>query len=688
MAAVSSDEYEPSSADEDGHNRPNRWDGPASTWQDMASQEIATSVALEEIRNRDLAVHLYNAFALKRQDGAGRAPAPDLVNFSLLKDWRCSMAYLGRSQDINAQTGEAIRADQWKPHGNWSAWPMPPGNVPPDDFMKRPEDRDDGFTVRRPITGAEGAASFALEEAVSATALRLAKEKFQARPWQDNDMIITAAPDDTNAKEEEGHEALDESDSDGALGSRPESKASLLKKEMQLDSDLDSASSDGGSGSVPPGPRYFKPVVSADDALSYDLLRPSTRHILSKLDATLMVLHKSRKAVVSYVSESESDSSVSSDTTTRSAQQEKRAPGRPARSALAMRLKSAQSKEADSAPEESGAASRRDDRAKEPQSKKTRGRPKKQYPRVQGETDKEYAIRVARLRKEPRPVFSDDSETGIEPQSGASELKPKRKPTATRRNKAASASHDPSSVRSGGGKNKRRRHNLRDWRDVLGAAAVAGFSQPALDRAARRCADLFGGPALELRTMDEDPAVPDKLLQYAPGVDLPNTAQLLHQESEDEKEDLAKDRRRRRRSSSVVSEDSRAPSRSQSRGRARSGSVSSATGGGQFLCTVEGCRRSSKGFTRNANLLRHLRQIHNLRSDNMKPMDIDSEDEMMGAVHVDGFLRPIKARRGWRGEANRASTASPEKRRGRPGKRGGPKSSERVQSDDSSMDGL
>ncbi|KAK8072536.1 hypothetical protein PG996_005884 [Apiospora saccharicola] len=678
MAAVSSDEYEPSSTDEDGHSRPNRWDGPASTWQDMASQEIATSVALEEIRNRDLAVHLYNAFALKRQDGASRAPAPELVSFFFSIGLNMSiMAYLGHTgyqcSDGRGHSGESMETPRQLVRMAHAG-----RHCAPDDFMKRPEDRDDGFTVRRPITGAEGAASFALEEAVSATALRLAKEKFQARPWQDDDMIM-AAPDDTDGKEE-GHEALDESGSDGVSGSRPGSKGALLKKEEQFGSDLDSASSDGASGSLPPGPRYFKPVVSADDALSYDLLRPSTRHILSKLDVALMVLHKSRKAVVSYVSESESESSIASDTTTRSAQQEKRGPGRPAKSALAMRLKRAQSKEA----EDPGAMSRGEDETKGTQPKKARGRPKKQYPRLPGETDKQYAIRVARLRKEPRPVFSDDSETGIEPQSDASELKAKRRPTAPRRKAAASASRDPSSDRSagtaGGSKNKRRRHNLRDWRDVLGAAAVAGFSQPALDRAARRCADLFGGPALELRTMDEDPAVPDKLLQYAPGMELPTTAQLLHQELADEEEDIAEDRRRRGRSSSVVS-DSRAPSRS----RARSGSVSS-IGGVQFLCTVEGC---PKGFTRNANLLRHLRQVHNLRSDNMRPMDIDSEDEMMGAVHVDGFLRPIKARRGWRGDAHRASTASPEKkRRGRPGKRGGPKSSERVQSDDSSMDGL
>ncbi|KAK6820479.1 hypothetical protein PG987_014879 [Apiospora arundinis] len=679
MASASSpppsDDYEPSSSDEDGDDhRPNRWDGPPSTWQDMNSQEIANSVALEETRNGDLAVHLYNAFALKRQGGVGRAPVPEL--------------------DVNAQTGEAIRAAQWKPHSGWSAWPMPAATVPPDEFMKRAEDYNDGFTVRRPVTGAEGAPSFALEEVVSATALRFAKDKFQARPWQEDEDMVLNAPDDTDGKEDD-HAALDESDSDGVSRSRPgSSKSASLKKEEPLDSDLDSSASDGGSSSVPPGPHYFKPIVSADDALSYDLLRPSARHILSKLDATLMVLHKSRNAAVNYASESESDSTVASDATTKSSQQGKRARGRPAKAAaaLAMRLKRAQSKEADAAvssqTEDPGTTSRGEEdtnKEDEAQPKKIkRGRPKKEYPRLQGETEKQYKIRVARLRKEPRPVFSDDSETGIEPQSDASELKPKRRSIARRK---ASASRDPSSDRSSVIGRKRKRHNLRDWRDVLGAAAVVGFSQPALDRAARRCADLFG-QSLELRTMEEDPAMPDKVLQYAPGMELPDTARLLHQESEDEEEKPDDDRRRRARSTSVVSEDSRAPLRNASQNGERGGSVSSTGGGGQFFCTVDSCPRHTEGFARNTNLVRHMRLIHSLGKDGKLPLDVDSEDEMMGAVHVDGFLRPIKARRGWRGEGNRATTASPGKKgRGRPRKRGRPKSSD-IALSDSSMDGL
>ncbi|KAK8132905.1 hypothetical protein PG999_001078 [Apiospora kogelbergensis] len=656
MASASSplpsDEYEPSSSEEGGdHHRPNRWDGPPSTWLDMTSEEIALSVSLEETRNADLAVHLYNAFALKRQGGAGRAPVPEL--------------------DINAQTGEAIRADQWKPHSSWSAWPMPAATVPPDQFMKQAENHHgDGFTIRRPVTGVEAAPSFALEEAVSATALRFAKEKFQARPWQDDEDMVGAAPDDTD-----GHAALDESDSDSVSRSRP------------------GASDGGSSSSVPLGPHYFKPVVSADDALSYDLLRPSARHILTKLDATLMVLHKSRNAAVNYASESESDSTVASDMTTKSSQQGKRARGRPAKAAaLAMRLKRAQSKEAadpaaSSQTEDPGTTSRGEEDGDEKTSQPNRikrGRPKKQYPRLEGETDKQYAIRVARLRKEPRPVFSDDSETGIEPQSDASELKPKRRPVARGK---ASASRDPSSDRSSTGLGRRKmRHGLRDWRDVLGAAAVAGFSQSVLDRAARRCADLFGGQGLELRTMEEDPAVPDRLLQYVPGMELPNTKQLLHQESEDEEETSEDGRLRRARSTSAVSEDSRAPSRNASQNRGRSGSVSSTGAGDQFFCTVEGCPPE---LERLCAKLQPAATHEGLRTDGKKrPLDVDSEDEMMGAVHVDGFLRPIKARKGWRGEGSRAATASPaKKRRGRPRKRGGPKSSDVARSDDSSLDG-
>lgn len=61
-----SDTYAESSA-EDEYERPNRWHGPPSTWQQMNNEELDTLTALNEIRNRDLSVHLYNTFALKQR---------------------------------------------------------------------------------------------------------------------------------------------------------------------------------------------------------------------------------------------------------------------------------------------------------------------------------------------------------------------------------------------------------------------------------------------------------------------------------------------------------------------------------------------------------------------------------------------------------------------------------------------
>lgn len=47
--------------------RPNRWRGAASTWRSYNGEEIDTMTTLKEILDRDLSVHLYNAFALKQR---------------------------------------------------------------------------------------------------------------------------------------------------------------------------------------------------------------------------------------------------------------------------------------------------------------------------------------------------------------------------------------------------------------------------------------------------------------------------------------------------------------------------------------------------------------------------------------------------------------------------------------------
>lgn len=48
-------------------SRPNRWTGPRSSWRELAEEELVLWRSMQQLRSQDLAAHLYDAFALKRQ---------------------------------------------------------------------------------------------------------------------------------------------------------------------------------------------------------------------------------------------------------------------------------------------------------------------------------------------------------------------------------------------------------------------------------------------------------------------------------------------------------------------------------------------------------------------------------------------------------------------------------------------
>lgn len=62
-----SQDTEDSSEEELDAPRPNRWTGAPSTWLTITEQERAVVTSLDELRNRDLSIHLYNAHALKKR---------------------------------------------------------------------------------------------------------------------------------------------------------------------------------------------------------------------------------------------------------------------------------------------------------------------------------------------------------------------------------------------------------------------------------------------------------------------------------------------------------------------------------------------------------------------------------------------------------------------------------------------
>jgi hypothetical protein len=47
--------------------RPNRYKGHPSTWRGLTQQERSIAFSLDQQRNEDLAMHLYNAHALKQR---------------------------------------------------------------------------------------------------------------------------------------------------------------------------------------------------------------------------------------------------------------------------------------------------------------------------------------------------------------------------------------------------------------------------------------------------------------------------------------------------------------------------------------------------------------------------------------------------------------------------------------------
>ncbi|RWA10138.1 hypothetical protein EKO27_g4969 [Xylaria grammica] len=623
-AGNDSDEYLPDSDDSnDEDERPNRWSGPPSTWQQLNSAEIDTLSALNKIRNQDLSTHLYNAFALKHRHS--RRKARDVANPV-------------PNQDVDTATGQPVQEDKWVPPNAWTAWPLPANAVPRPEFMGRTDPADEDLTFRmqtpyRPKTE--------LEEAVSATMLRFAKEKFQAR------QAAAQRDEDTSGQ---GLASGDEEDSSTEMSSAPRraksrsrsklgSKSRSVKYESASEGemiDIDGPRMENQS-STPPPTMLLKTVVATDDELSYTLLRPSVRAILAKLDTTLVVLHNAQESKMNCPSESEaSDASSRSQSCSRSR----------SRGVSKMNPQSPDAK-----------------RRRLPNSRAPPPARESAPPGTSGE--REYGIRIARLRKKPIPFFPDDgpepvSDSTPAPTSAAeytdtnANAQPKRRARRPRR-RGSEALSDITSASGTSARSLPRlsRVRLRDWRDILGAAALAGFPAQALDRAARRCADLFG-QSFTLHTLQEAPpdrTQLDEYVHYHPGM----TAPYVLEDSEDD-DDQGLSRRPR---TQTLRAASAAPSEGEEQGRRRGRSSSigprsrsrsrSASVGGAHFCIVSNCPRAARPFSRREHLQRHMKLVHKYNGGELL-FDVDSGDEMHGAVHVDGFLKPIKVRPGWRGD--------------------------------------
>ncbi|KAK1624920.1 RNA polymerase I-specific transcription initiation factor-domain-containing protein [Colletotrichum phormii] len=655
---LDTDEIRSVDSEELYETRPNRWKGNKATWSSYTQEERLLHRSMEKLRNRDLSVHLYNAFALRN-----RAVRP-------------SVAAEPDEADTDRPLEEIVDSGEWRPPNLWTAWPMNSRIVPGDDFLKETHDEDDDFTTR---SRKEELPSTALEEEMTATILRQAKERFLRRQRKAQERDQTARTRDESAHERTAASSM------SALSSAASDNDDDDKEEGG--ENAPSPSGQGAQAGVsdvevenPKRSKTYEPVVSANDDLSANLLRPSVRHILSTLDNTLTALHNCRLAGLSYMTDSSASATDVEDASDAASV-----------SSAASRASSSASKR-----KKKGRPRSKAPRTPEPEwtrALERRGRPKKMAVPLPGETEKEMKIRIARSQKKRIPFSSDEEEDAAAGETEAEDGVKKAKGSGdeTSRSRSPRKKRDLPAEARAEAKIKARETmlgnwGLRDWSDVIGAASLSGFKPDVVARAAQRCADLFG-QGMEMQTLFEGSASKGpkpQTTRYIPGVGSSSTnrrggragpyAAAAESSSEESEKERPVARTRRFGTSSrqnSLARDSIPPSDSDAaaRGRStaasaaaaaaaarRSRSASRASSVGLFFCPVAGCDRSLEGFGRRANLQRHVATMHPGRAGDIgggggsDRFNVESEEEMDGAVHVDGFLKPIRPRKGWRAE--------------------------------------
>lgn len=538
-------------------SRPNRWRGPPQSWRTLTEEDRLTFNALERLRNQDLSVHLYSAFALRTS-----AVTPEY-------------------QHVNANLQpQASQPEPWAPPKSWTAWPLRADLVPPDDFMKSTEDEDEALTFRkieRKVPSSQ------LEDVVSAKILRSAKEKFRKR---EIDESLAPAHNTSNVKQWTM-----------SSGSENESSSSQAGSEDDEEKDKVLGVNDQHAGEKAVQKTY-KPTVATDDDTSYELIRPSTRAILSRIDQTLTILHNARTTSSRDLIDPVSSSSDAEDDLFNEATPS----GHRSRSrAKSLSRPTSRTNSVSSSHRARSRSLSRGATTSPSKAKSNRGRKVTSMPR-EGETEREFLQRRAREQKKRRPVFSDD-ETTTAAEGAKSPRKRRQRQTRARSGDEAYWSQK-----------KLDRLNLRDWSDVIGAAALAGFDARVIERATQRCANLFG-QGMEMHTINEDAGVETK--RYVPG------RVVLSSDSEDDSEDgqfdahenhplsrhssLAPSRAISLASSDADEHDRReneSPRKRQKRSSSRGSAIES------YYCHHDGCDRAARSFDRPANLRRHLRLVH------------------------------------------------------------------------------
>ncbi|WPG97882.1 RNA polymerase I specific transcription initiation factor [Acrodontium crateriforme] len=402
---------------EHGDDRENRFRGPSSTWHAYTHEERALAASLDRLRANDLSIHLYNAHALKAR----------LRDSTKAESWRSKGSWIKPDEDGKRP---------WQPDPDWTAWPLVPARVPffGEDFGAPPQHIDDDKIYRKYIAWNPSAD---IEDEIKAIMLRKAKQRYESRPLAEK---TPSRQPHINA-----NLALDDGDCHDV--DMADGKTGIINPLFDFE-DAD----------VPIAQKTMTPVILADDEQADAVIKPSVRHIVTKLDDLLIGLQKSRRAhrQRQATSRSRSQSIVT-----------------------CSRLQSPQNSDEPVKP-------------------------------------------VNKRQKRRRAISENDSDEFRSPDESEAE--------SDNGNLANSRTSTPKRTRPSGDST----HPLgqRDWSEILGIAALVGWDPAVIDRAARRCALLFG-EGMSFRAMPETAALAtlDRKTDYVPEM-LPSIE--THDDQEDE----------------------------------------------------------------------------------------------------------------------------------------------------------
>jgi hypothetical protein len=358
-----------------GVERPNLYDGHATSWRNYNADDIGAYNAMATHRARDLAVHLYNAHAIRRRARETARKNPGVVNKAPLRVSK-----------------------------RWAAWPVHATTVPrANEVIEREMDLPNTFQMEPdPRPSAE------LEDCLTSLILKASKEAFQAR--------------EVNFEDIEDNPEYKMNDAD-----------ELMEDELRKKDEEELV---GGEEEEPVDIKILEPTVLLDEEDSLRQLRPVVRNVISHVDRLLYGLHCAMK-------------------------------GR-------------------KYDEDSGDEQWTDSDEEDYQTRETRKRGSRSRSRGRTSARQESQEREPSRRSNSARAYYTEPETGDESLRDVSQTR----------------GQSPNSPTADGNHPTKRRLKLRDWSEVMGLAAMMSLPTPAVMRASKRCADLFGED-MEFRILPE-----------------------------------------------------------------------------------------------------------------------------------------------------------------------------------------